>query len=317
MQTPEILVSLLFQTSIRYSQLSTFITDQADKEDAFNPQQLLAYSSRSRYIALPSSQIRPIEQSVTKKPSVSRPLPTIVSTPGITYTTVPGSSTPVPVYAPGFEPTQRRKTPHNFGSYEDMIARALQAHSGPRGLKPKEIFIWMEQNIPGLPENFRASATQALKKGVDRTRFLRVDSGWYQVNPDYQERVKQPAAPRAEAVTPSQLQHQQAQAQHQAHQMQIMQQQVHQQQMMQQQMAGQQPTTPSGMAPQLPLSGSDPQEQERRHEHLQNYQIHQANAAAALASMQTQPQNQQFQPHQMMMTPQGMMPYPPNAAMVI
>jgi hypothetical protein len=71
-----------------------------------------------------------------------------------------------------------------------MIARALLAINNPRGCKPKDIFSWMEANIPGLSENFRASATQALKKGVDKSRFLRIDNGWYKHNDAYEEPLK-------------------------------------------------------------------------------------------------------------------------------
>ena len=61
----------------------------------------------------------------------------------------------------------RRRIPAAFGSHEDMISIGH-----PRGCKPKDIFQWMETNIRGLSDNFSASATQALKKGVDKGRFL-------------------------------------------------------------------------------------------------------------------------------------------------
>ena len=81
----------------------------------------------------------------------------------------------------------RRRIPAAFGSYEDMISRALISIGHPRGCKPKDIFQWMETNVPGLSDNFRASATQALKKGVDKGRFLRIESGWYTLNKEYEE----------------------------------------------------------------------------------------------------------------------------------
>lgn len=88
----------------------------------------------------------------------------------------------------------------SYGSYEDMITNALIRLEGDfatsngetekyPGSKPKIIFNWMEQNVPGLPENFRASATQALKKGCARGKFKKEGASLYKHNPDFKNSI--------------------------------------------------------------------------------------------------------------------------------
>ncbi|KAJ3410675.1 hypothetical protein HDV05_003498 [Chytridiales sp. JEL 0842] len=64
------------------------------------------------------------------------------------------------------------------GNYEDMLALALSNMQNAEGSKPRVLYDWMESNIPHLPALFRASAAQALKKGLERGRFVKLKTGY-------------------------------------------------------------------------------------------------------------------------------------------
>ncbi|KNE72791.1 hypothetical protein AMAG_17119 [Allomyces macrogynus ATCC 38327] len=76
-------------------------------------------------------------------------------------------------------------------SYEEMIVAALTALPPPApgtdippGHPPRAIFAWMAEHYALVDPKFRGSATQALKKGWRKGRFLRSNRR-YSVNPHY------------------------------------------------------------------------------------------------------------------------------------
>ncbi|KAJ1559243.1 hypothetical protein HK405_011454, partial [Cladochytrium tenue] len=100
------------------------------------------------------------------------------------------AAAPVQTAVPGGVLTKNglAKKPHSQhaeGSYEDMIAKALERLNEPEGSRLKSIFDHIEANIPGVPDSFRQSASQALRKGVERGRFVRLSTGMYRLNSDY------------------------------------------------------------------------------------------------------------------------------------
>lgn len=66
-------------------------------------------------------------------------------------------------------------------SYETMIVQSLEHVGGNRGAAPKEIFNYMSNHWPLIP-NFRPSASQALAKALKRGRLLKQGS-LYTLNP--------------------------------------------------------------------------------------------------------------------------------------
>lgn len=74
-----------------------------------------------------------------------------------------------------------------LGSYEDMIVQALYSINDSNGTKPKDIFDWMEYHCSGIPEAFRASASQALKKAASKGKINRIGNGLYKVNKGYEQ----------------------------------------------------------------------------------------------------------------------------------
>jgi len=81
-------------------------------------------------------------------------------------------------------PSGRKPRTGPLGSYEDMIVQALNSFDDNKGVKPKDIFDWMEINCIGIPEGFRPSASQALKKACQKERVIRIN-GLYKINKDY------------------------------------------------------------------------------------------------------------------------------------
>jgi len=82
-------------------------------------------------------------------------------------------------------PSGRKPRTGPLGSYEDMIVQALISIGDINGSKPKDIFDWMEQNCIGIPEAFRASASQALKKASHKGKIKKIGNGLYKINPEY------------------------------------------------------------------------------------------------------------------------------------
>ncbi|KAJ1558502.1 hypothetical protein HK096_011331 [Nowakowskiella sp. JEL0078] len=60
-----------------------------------------------------------------------------------------------------------------IGTYEDLIADILKKLGKA---SQKDLWPWMQSNVYPLPDSFRASATQALKKGIEKQRFIKDDS---------------------------------------------------------------------------------------------------------------------------------------------
>jgi hypothetical protein len=83
-------------------------------------------------------------------------------------------------------PSGRKPRTGPLGSYEDMIVQALISIGDINGSKPKDIFDWMEQHCLGIPEAFRASASQALKKAVEKEKVQRIGNGLYKMNKKYE-----------------------------------------------------------------------------------------------------------------------------------
>ncbi|ORX50688.1 hypothetical protein BCR36DRAFT_397383 [Piromyces finnis] len=81
-------------------------------------------------------------------------------------------------------PSGRKPRTGPLGSYEDMIVQALSSIDDNKGVKPKDIFDWMELNCIGIPEGFRPSASQALKKACQKERVIRIN-GLYKINKEY------------------------------------------------------------------------------------------------------------------------------------
>ncbi|KAJ1501245.1 hypothetical protein HMI54_008678 [Coelomomyces lativittatus] len=78
---------------------------------------------------------------------------------------------------------ERRNSVPRLPAYEDLIAEALM-EMGNGGYPPRLIFNWMESHYTHLPEQFRGSATQALKKAWKKGRFTRHERK-YKLNPTY------------------------------------------------------------------------------------------------------------------------------------
>jgi len=114
----------------------------------------------------------------------------------------PSSPPPYTGQRPVYDRKKARGGPS--GSYEEILVMALQSlnnsshsHSNSnsntenqeenRGSKPREIFNWMDRYCDGLPDHFRPSASQALKKAVNRGRILKLGGGFYKVNSDWVE----------------------------------------------------------------------------------------------------------------------------------
>jgi len=83
-------------------------------------------------------------------------------------------------------PSGRKPRTGPLGSYEDMIVQALISIGDINGSKPKDIFDWMEQHCLGIPEAFRASASQALKKAVEKEKVQKIGNGLYKMNKKYE-----------------------------------------------------------------------------------------------------------------------------------
>ncbi|KAI9325389.1 hypothetical protein DFJ73DRAFT_869887 [Zopfochytrium polystomum] len=87
----------------------------------------------------------------------------------------------------GFKKRKERHkhVPHPEGNYENMIAKTLSTLNEPKGTRLKNLFNAMESTYHGLPASFRQSASQALKKGIARGRFIKVATAVYRLNNDY------------------------------------------------------------------------------------------------------------------------------------
>ncbi|KAJ3208592.1 hypothetical protein HDU67_006664 [Dinochytrium kinnereticum] len=146
---PETQTLLLLQSSIRYPELATLL------RNSVTPSRLVDFS--------------------LSKPA----LPTFAMQSGL--------PPHIPRGIPRLEAEVKRKTASSSGSYEEMISMGILRLDQGEGVKPKLIYDWMETYFNDLPDNFRASASQALKKGVDKGRFLKRGPGTYELNGGYEK----------------------------------------------------------------------------------------------------------------------------------
>ncbi|KAJ3368563.1 hypothetical protein GGF31_006244 [Allomyces arbusculus] len=125
----------------------------------------------------------PTVQLDVEEPAVLLPDLTEIPAPPPAATTATTRATNTPPARPRGDP--------RLVSYEEMIVAALTALPPPApgtdvppGHPPRAIFAWMAEHYALADPKFRGSATQALKKGWRKGRFLRSNRR-YSVNPHY------------------------------------------------------------------------------------------------------------------------------------
>ncbi|KAI8821154.1 uncharacterized protein EV422DRAFT_56076 [Fimicolochytrium jonesii] len=182
-----VLSVVLLQVALRYPETARYL---GQNPQDLKPSDMLAFSARPRSVVAPAVLLDETNSQSTRistcgPGATGEPLgtPRVRSRSGSTPTSPAVGSGAGSIS--GISRQTRPRMTSALGSYEDMITLAVGEMRDRTGSKPKNIFQWMADNIPDLPEHFRPSASQSLKKAVDRGRLIRGPNGLYTVNTNW------------------------------------------------------------------------------------------------------------------------------------
>ncbi|KAJ3293303.1 hypothetical protein HK104_004604 [Borealophlyctis nickersoniae] len=168
-----VLATLVLQSAIRHHEIADLLRD---RDTPLQVRNLLAFSSRPK----PKGPVTVVQQGppAWTVPYAEQPK----QTGDVSRESTP--MTPASGKASEGTPALGGASARKMSVYEDMIVWALDKLRDPQGSQRKAIFECIQDNFRDVPENFRTTVTNALKKGTDAGRFKKLSLGRYALNID-------------------------------------------------------------------------------------------------------------------------------------